>query len=194
MRYRLPHGWLFIMGLALATVEASPDASWKTAQDLNGHPHQWLGVPGQKAAVLIFLQPDCPISNQYAPTLNRLVAEFSPRGISFYRVYPDRDLTKEDIEQHGRTFSYNCPAFIDPKHMLTLKAGATVTPEVAVYNAKGEQVYRGRIDDRYVAFGKKRPEPTREDLREVLQKIISGQVIKPSQSKAVGCYIDKDED
>ena len=54
---------------------------------------------------------------------------------------------------------------------------------------KWQMVYRGRIDDRYVAFGKMRPAPTVRDLEQVLEAIIAGKEVKTKVTKAVGCFI-----
>jgi len=50
-------------------------------------------------------------------------------------------------------------------------------------------VYRGRIDDRYVDFGRSRPAPTTRDLRAVLQALAAGSTLTPRTTPAVGCFI-----
>ena len=50
-------------------------------------------------------------------------------------------------------------------------------------------IYRGRIDDRYTDFGKWRANPTREDLKEVLQSLVEGQQPETRETQAIGCYI-----
>jgi len=50
-------------------------------------------------------------------------------------------------------------------------------------------VYRGRIDDRYVDFGRARAAPTSRDLREVLQALARGGPVAPRTTAAVGCSI-----
>jgi hypothetical protein len=142
-----------------------------------------------KALVFLFISTDCPISNRYAPTMARLWEEFHAKGIAFRLVYPHADLTIEDIQKHVKEYSYPFTALRDPKHLLVLKSQARVTPEAAVFNAKGELVYHGRIDDRYVDFGKERPEPTRHDLADTLQAILAGKSVPQKTVRAVGCYI-----
>jgi thiol-disulfide isomerase/thioredoxin len=181
---------LVILGLARTkSVEAESDFSWRF-KDLNGTGQQLVGMPGQKATVLVFLQPDCPISNQYAPLLNRLEAEYHSQGIAFFRVYPDVDLTDEEIAQHTKNYGYRWPALRDPGQKLVRKTAVTVTPEAVVLDSDGTECYRGRIDNRYVDFGKKRPRATRNDLRMALEAVLHGKSIKPAVTKAIGCYID----
>lgn len=142
------------------------------------------------AAVLLFTRADCPISNRYAPEVQRLAEENRRRGIDFYLVYPDPDATAGSIREHLAEFSYRLPALRDPDHDLVAAAGARVTPEVAVFDPRGSMVYRGRIDDRWASFGTLRSAPTRRDLEEVLAVLATGGSPEPRTTEAVGCYIE----
>lgn len=50
-------------------------------------------------------------------------------------------------------------------------------------------VYRGRIDDQYMDFGKARPAPTTHDLEDILQAIVQGKTVAAQTTRAVGCFI-----
>src|SRR6185436_14417885 len=94
------------------------------------------------------------------------------------------------IRQHMAAFSYAgaVEALRDPDHALVKAAGATVTPEAAVF-AGGRFVYRGRIDDRYVDLGVERPAATKRDLADALSAIVAGRPVVPPTTQAVGCFI-----
>ena len=83
---------------------------------------------------------------------------------------------------------------LDHGHKLTRLAEAKVTPEAAVFNSKGLLVYRGRIDNLYAGFGKKRFKPTKRDLRDILDALLDGKLLTKQTTKAVGCYIDFSND
>lgn len=142
-----------------------------------------------KATALIFLAPDCPISNALIPEMNRLVEKFSPRGVAFFFVYAERDLADMAAAKHARDFGLVAPAAVDRAGDLTAKAGAKVTPEAAVFSRKGSVLYRGRINDLFAALGKKRTEPTTHDLRDALDAILAGKAPPVASSPAIGCYI-----
>lgn len=144
---------------------------------------------GTKAIVFLFISTDCPISNRYAPTVAKLWEEFHDKGIVFRLVYPHPDLTIAEIQKHLKDYAYPCPALRDPKHLLVQRSQARVTPEAAVFNAKEELVYHGRIDDRYVDFGKERSAPTRHDLQETLKAVTEGKPVAQKTVRAIGCYI-----
>ena len=66
---------------------------------------------------------------------------------------------------------------------------ATVTPEAVVLGKGGEVLYRGRIDDNYLAFGKKRSAARQHDLSDALDAIAAGQTVKEKETQAIGCVI-----
>jgi Flp pilus assembly protein TadD len=144
-----------------------------------------------QVSVLVFTRTDCPISNRYAPELRRLRERFAPK-VHFTLVYPDPSEPSDAVEAHARDFALGFELVRDPEHALVRLAGATVTPEAAVFVGTGgsaELVYRGRVDDRHVDFGRSRPEPSRKDLAEVLEALAAGQAVAPRTTPSVGCTI-----
>ncbi len=137
-----------------------------------------------------FITTDCPISNSYAPEIQRICAEYGPKGVSCELVYVDPTLTKADIDKHVKDFGYSSvPAVLDATQSLVKAAGATITPEAAMLGPTGAILYRGRIDNVYAALGKRRPEATEHDLRKALDEALSGKPVSESRTQAIGCYI-----
>jgi hypothetical protein len=143
----------------------------------------------QTAIVLVFIAPECPISNAYAPEIERLAGTYGPRGVSFYLVHADPDVTPEQARAHAAEFGFRSRVLLDPNHELVRLTGATVTPEAAVLTTTGDVVYRGRIDDRYLALGKKRFRATTRDLADALDAQVQGKEVAVARTKAVGCLI-----
>jgi peroxiredoxin len=143
-----------------------------------------------KAIVFFFVRTDCPISNRYAPEIERLAGRYGKEGVAFWLVYPDASTSAGEIERHQKEFQLSLRALRDPRHALVKRARVNVTPEAAVFLPDGREVYRGRIDDRYVDFGKERPAPTTHDLDEVLKRVMGGKPVASSVTRAVGCYIE----
>ena len=145
--------------------------------------------------VFLFVAVECPISNRYAPVVNALYDQFSSDDLEVWTVYTDDLFSEESIAQHRSDYEYRAPSLIDFDQALARYCQATVTPEAAVFvrEEAGEMrlVYRGRIDDRYVDFGKWRRQPSREDLKEVLAVISRGNArsLEARTTRAVGCYI-----
>jgi hypothetical protein len=172
-------------------------ASWAAALvaasvvDLGGAAVDPLPRAGAVPSVLVFVRTDCPIANRYVPELKRLQERFS-RWASFWLVYSDPSESPEAIRRHLRDFGLGFRAVRDPTHELVRAAQATVTPEAAVFvgtPSEPRMVYRGRIDDRFVDFGRARPAPHRHDLRDVLESISTSSRLPIRTTPAVGCVI-----
>jgi hypothetical protein len=145
-----------------------------------------------RATVFIFVRTDCPIANRFAPTVERLRREFAPRGVDFWLVFIDPAETAGMIRAHLTEYDLHAAALRDPRHTLVALAGATITPEAAVYvSGKGTPrlAYRGRIDDRFVDFGLARPQPSKHDLQQALEAVLAGRTVMPQTTPAVGCII-----
>ncbi len=144
---------------------------------------------GDRATVLVFVTTDCPISNRYTPEVKRIAREYADAGVRTWLVYPVPGDTPGKIRAHAAAFDLDLPIVRDTARSLVSRTGVTVTPEAAVYTADGEMAYRGRIDDRYVAFGVDRPQPTTRDLEESLAAITHGGPITPRTTRAIGCFL-----
>ena len=132
------------------------------------------------------------VSNRYAPDLQRLDQEFSPKGVQFRLVYVEPGLTSAAMEKHRREYGYSMPGVLDADHQFVRRAGVGITPEAAVF-VQDDLVYRGRIDDRYMSVGKERPRALHHDLEEVLSGILAGKRLSFRETQAVGCVIEKVE-
>jgi hypothetical protein len=163
------------------------ETSGPVFNDLAGIPHHPLDPAEKAASVLIFFCQDCPISNSYAPEINRICA--SHTNFAFYIVQVDPDLKPAAAREHAREYDLRAPVLLDSQHRLVKLTRATVTPEAVVLGKTGQVLYRGRIDDLYAGLGKKRGAATQHDLREVLDKITAGTEVKPKETKAIGCLI-----
>ncbi len=141
-----------------------------------------------RATALVFIHPDCPVSNRYAPELNRLHDQFMIRGVRLFAVYPGREDDIASIRAHYAEYGLRVPALRDPDFHLADRAGATMTPEAAVF-VRGTLVYRGRIDDRAPRLGVWRAAPGTRDLADVLTRVASGETPTFYSTQAVGCYI-----
>ena len=135
---------------------------------------------------LLLVRVDCPISNRYAPEVQRLAEAFADTA-DCWLVYSDPDETFAQIQAHVEDYGYPFGALRDPEQRLAARVGARVTPEVAVFGPARELVYVGRIDDRYVEFGRARPAATVRDLELVLTALAAGEAPPQRRTEAVGC-------
>ena len=178
-----------MLRLSAAVVVALAASTGVRVLDLNNRPLDPFEVSaGAKALVFLFTATDCPISNRYAPEAQRVYQKFAAKGVRFFIVYPNPADKPDMIRDHVKSFGYPGEAVRDPAQALARRAQATVTPEAAVF-VKGELVYHGRIDDRYVDLGVERPSPTVHDLDDALTAVFAGAPVPHPVTQAVGCYI-----
>jgi hypothetical protein len=146
-----------------------------------------LPMAATDLTVYVFVTTDCPISNRYAPEVQRLAALFKSKA-SFVLVYPVPGDTPAMIRDHHKKFAYSLPSLRDTDLRLVKLTGVTTLPEVAVLQG-GALLYRGRIDDRYVELGKDRLKPTTHDLEDALEAAIVGKPVAVKETPAVGCFL-----
>jgi len=146
--------------------------------------------PESIAIVQIFVTPDCPIANSYAPEIGRLFEEYTSKKVEFLLVYPEGSLTKEDLEKHSEEYGLEMESIIDHTHTFVSNAGATTTPEVAIFDESGALVYRGLIDNLYSDFGDRRRTASEHYVRDVLNAMITGESIVFTETKPIGCLIE----
>jgi len=142
-----------------------------------------------RARVFLFVRTDCPITNRYAPELQRLGQEFKSEGVDFWLVYPDRAETPASIRDHLSQYAFPGTPLRDPAHRLLNRAHATIAPEAAVFDSSGFLRYHGRIDDRYVEIGKARASAQTHDLERAIKAVLAGQSPAPAETQAVGCSL-----
>ena len=178
--------WLGACGdkaaLGLAEVVHGPGAGgWVDPLPVNRGP----------ATVWIFVTVDCPIANAYAPEIGDIAARCRELGVEVFVVHVDPGVTAADAIEHARAHGLDVPILLDGAHRLVGWAGASVTPEAAVFDAAGRLRYLGRIDDRAPALGARRAEPSHRELRAAIETLASGAGEVPANAPAVGCLIEE---
>lgn len=182
-------GCALVAAIAVVAFAAGPKADPARLVDLDGRTRGLWQAGQDGPTVAIFARSDCPISNRYAPEVRRLYEVFHPRGVEFVLIFVDPRETSEAIRTHLKEYEYPCEALLDPEHQLVAATGATVTPEAVVFDGARRRVYRGRIDDLFVDFGKSRSEASTHDLEAAIAATLDGRPVTVPETKAVGCII-----
>jgi hypothetical protein len=139
--------------------------------------------------VWVFTTTECPIANRYVPEIKRLAERFAPQGVKFTMVYPVPSDSDAMVREHLSKFQIGLPFTRDGDFAMMKATRVTIAPEAAVLDEAGRVIYRGRIDDRFVDFGKQRPAPTTRDLENALEAIVAGKPVPVAETRAVGCYL-----
>ncbi len=158
-------------------------------QDTTGKIHR-LGDPYSVThAVVVFLNPDCPICQQYAPTLNEL-AKALPAGIEFFGVVAHESVSRADVMKFYKDYKLAFPVLFDANLGLATALQPTHVPEAFLLNLKHEVLYRGRIDNLFTKPGQKRASVTEFDLKNAVTEASAGKPITVKATTAVGCVYE----
>jgi hypothetical protein len=152
------------------------------------HGHACAPLKSDRTVCLIFVLTDCPIANQYAPEIKRIVGDYQKRGVDFYLVDVDEELSTRDAVKHAREYGFQVPTLLDPHKSSANRLKVTVSPEAVVWS-KSKVQYRGRIDDLFPSLGIRRQRATVHDLRDALSAVLAGKPVPNSMMPAVGCVI-----
>lgn len=143
-----------------------------------------------KANVYFFLQPDCPLSQNYTRPLAILAEDERFQDFCFTAFFSGKFYEKEEFESFILHYDTPYPVKLDPKLKMALSLGATVVPEVFVVNPLGKIVYQGAIDDWAVREGGKGRLAKNHYLEDALVAVAENREPKISKTTAVGCILE----
>jgi hypothetical protein len=144
-------------------------------------------------SLYIFLLDECRISIFYTQQLNELHNKYG-EDILFVGVFPNFSSKPDKIARWVADYKITFPTKTDYFKTISTKMGATVTPEVVLYNHTTDKIlYQGRIDDQYTRVGQRKGKATRNDLREVLEKYTIGVAFETYSTEPIGCFINYDD-
>jgi thiol-disulfide isomerase/thioredoxin len=172
----------------LALLASTSPAAENTGFDLQGNPVDPLKSAVGKVVVLVFVRTDCPVSNRYAPLIQKLSTEHAGKA-AFWLIYPSKSESPEAIRKHEREYGYKIPALRDPRHVLVKESQVQITPEVAVFDLSKRLVYHGRIDNLYEDVGRARSTATTHELEDAIFAALTGKSLAVDATHGVGCYI-----
>lgn len=158
--------------------------------DIDGNPVAPLAPEAGSFSILVFTATECPIANAFSPEIARIASEYGEKQCTLFLVYTDPELDAAEIRRHLEDYSLKgAIALLDKEQLLVRATGVTHTPEASVIDHDGNQLYRGRINNRYAALGKARRVITRHDLRQALEAIVKGDAVPVARTEVIGCYL-----
>jgi len=132
--------------------------------DLDGAVHRIGADPEPGAAALVFVDVSCPIARRYVPRLNELAAASRARGVAFYGVLSDAELSWHDARTFRDDYQVAFPLLMDGSGTLAARLQPQRVPEAFVLDADDRLAYRGRIDDWFAAPTRPRKQATTNEL------------------------------
>jgi thiol-disulfide isomerase/thioredoxin len=161
----------------------------KSLKTLDGKVFEFSDFTKNKASILVFMAPDCPISQKYTLTLREIAEKYKDRNIPIYLIFPGTYYTKKVIREFTKKYMMVFPVLLDEKLLVTKLLRATITPEAFLFDSLGNHLYSGRIDNWFESLGKSRFVITERDLQSAMDSYFMGEAIKVKKTKSVGCII-----
>lgn len=144
-----------------------------------------------RALLVIFLCKHCPYVQHILPEIDRIEADYAPKGLRIVgitsndaSVYPDDAPapTAEMVRSRGWSF----PVLYDESQEVARAYQAVCTPELYVFDAGRALAYHGQLDD---SRHKNTIPLSGADLRAALDAVLAGTPVPGPQRHAVGCSI-----
>ena len=165
---------------ALENGKAPPDFAAKTIYGRRFSLEE--AAKGHVAVVVLFLSTLCPYSNYYNDLLRDLADRFGRKGVLFVGVNSSRVETIGEIVSHAREHGHTFTILRDADGRLARIFDARRTPEAFLLDNDGKLRYHGRIASKISS----------PDLTNALESLLAGRPIRPAETKAFGCAIQRD--
>ncbi len=149
----------------------------------------WISDTDAQFFVFVFIDPSCPISQKYIPTINLLVEAYD---LSVYGVQPNLGIDNAEIIKFKEEYEFRFPVINDTAQKLTYYLNASVTPEVFLLDNSGNIIYSGAIDNWFFDLGRYRKEATIHYLKEALDSNYGTLFSVNNKTKAIGCLIQRE--
>lgn len=148
-------------------------------------------LKSDRASVIIFMCNHCPYVVHVLDGIVQLANDYLPKGLAVIAInsndiskYPDD--SPEKMVDLIKKYNIPFPYLFDSTQSVAKAYKAACTPDFSVFNSSMNCVYRGQLDDSRP--GNKIP-VTGQDIRSVLDSLLSGDQISILPKPSIGCNI-----
>lgn len=163
----------------------------------DGKYHQLSDYDEAKVLVIVFTCNHCPTAQAYEERIKTITTDYKDQGVQLVAISPNSPLgllyeelgysdlgdTFEEMVIRAEDMGFNFPYLYDgDDQKVTLAYGPVATPHVFVFDTQRSLQYVGRID------GSEKPGTAHgEDLRNAIDKLLTGNTIQEPVTKTFGC-------
>ena len=147
-------------------------------------------LEGATALVLVFTTNQCSYVRAWEGRINALANEYAPRDVRMLAIDPVEQPrypanSPDNMVGPVSQMAYVFPYLLDARQEVARAYGATVAPEVFVFDAVGILRYHGAVDDN----AENEQAVTVSYLQRALQQYLDGATVTLPESEPVGCPI-----
>jgi hypothetical protein len=165
---------------------------YSTAQKLysdKGQVFDFKSLKKNKASIIVFFDPECPICQKYTKNLTEMDKTYSKEGIELYVIYPFKTLETKSLSEFREEFKFDLPIIYDHNRKLLKKLKAQYSPEAFLLNNKRKTLYHGAIDNWFYGLGRNRAVPTEFYLLDAINSFKNDRTVKVKYVEPVGCML-----
>lgn len=147
-------------------------------------------VTGKAGTLVIFTCNHCPFAKAWEQRIVELANSYSGKGVGVMLVNANDPTTHaedgfEQMQARAKSRGMKVPYVVDDTSGVARAFGASVTPEVFLFDKAGKLAYHGAVDDN-------RNEPDKVKaryLKDALDAVIAGKAPALPETKGLGCGI-----
>ncbi len=183
--------WLCSNPASAQQIAGTPAAGWMhlTLATSQRDSFDLSALQKYKASVLLFLDPECPVSQKYGATIRQLYQEAKEQQVAVVAIYPVPGLLPETVRQFAEDYQYAFPQLLDDQQQLVRALQASTTPEAFLVDPQGQVIYHGAIDNWFYSLGRYRKVVTQHYLQEAVTAFLTGKPVRIEKATPVGCLI-----
>ncbi len=208
--------WSCVLGVAVLSVPASGQEPRHTPRADAAHPILPIGSPAPEFSlpgidgknhkladfkspilVVMFICNHCPTSQLYESRIEKLVDDYSGKGVAFVAIQPndpravllselgytDVSDSLEEMKVRAAYRQFNFPYLYDGETQSAAQAyGAQATPHVFIFDRDRKLRYEGRIDN-----AQRESLVKVRDARAALDALLAGRPVPVVHTPAFGC-------
>jgi len=146
---------------------------------------------GEKGTVVMFICNHCPFVLHVNEEIVRVANDYTVTGFGFIAI-SSNDVNKypqdgpEEMYKTAEKNNYPFPYLYDETQEVAKSYDAACTPDLFLFDASDQLVYRGQLDNSRPGNG---IPVNGRDLREALDNILSNNPQRKDQKPSIGCNI-----
>jgi peroxiredoxin len=176
-------------GIAVGTKVPAAVAKTKM-KNVDGKMLSITDVTGKAGTLVIFTCNHCPFAKAWEQRIVELGNTYSGKGVGVILVNANDPTTHaednfEGMQARAKSLGMKIPYVVDDTSGVAKAFGASVTPEVFLFDKAGKLAYHGAVDD-----NRNEPEKVKARyLKDALDAVVAGKAPAVSETKGLGCGI-----
>ena len=143
---------------------------------------------GAKGTLVVFTCNACPWAKMWEQRVAEIGNEALGHGLGVVAINSnDPSVNDEDgyatMQERAKTLGVKFPYVVDGTSDVARAFGASRTPEVFLFDAKGKLVYHGAVDDN----ARDAAAVEKNYLKDAVHAVAAGKAVAVSDTKALGC-------